>query len=446
LPGDFHSSRPLIDREVQRSGAADWPLLRRFIAAEDRLAIRMAGHPATAGLYEFLRFGMKQAWACLFGGAMVLLLIATYLWYPPSAPLARYDFLLLASLAIQAALLALRLETVEEAKVIFAYHLVGTVMEIFKTSAGSWIYPEPSLFRIAGVPLFSGFMYSCIGSYLCRAWTLFHFEFEAHPPISWLAGLSVAAYANFFAHHYLPDARWVLFVAAGVVLAPTRVYFINWRSPRWMPLLLGLLLVTAFIWLAENVGTYTRTWLYPNQRGGWSMVGAAKFGSWFLLLIISYTLVALIKKPRFRERLGSTRRANADQGIDGPTSRRPQVIYVAAAIVIIAAGLLWRWPGLGLPPPVAKYGGSVLWGAMVFFVVAAVVPSMKLAIAACVAALVAAGVEASQLVHVGWLDDVRATVIGALLFGRTFTWWDIASYWVGIAGAYASTALARRSL
>ena len=42
-------------------------------------------------------------------------------------------------------MLAFRLETWEEAKVIFVFHVVGTAMEIFKTSVGSWIYPEPSL-------------------------------------------------------------------------------------------------------------------------------------------------------------------------------------------------------------------------------------------------------------------------------------------------------------
>jgi uncharacterized membrane protein YoaT (DUF817 family) len=257
----------------------------------------MARRPLTAALYEFLRFGVKQAWACLFGGLMVGLLIATHFWYPRGAPLARYDFLFLAAVSLQILLLAFRLETLEEAKVIFAYHVVGTVMEIFKTSVGSWIYPEPSFFHVAGVPLFSGFMYSCIGSYICRAWTLFHFEFRAHPPMSWLAVLSAAIYLNFFSHHYIVDLRWLLFAASAVLFARTRIYFINWRSRRWMPLLVGLLLVTAFIWLAENIGTYTRTWLYPSQRDGWSMVGAGKFGSWFLLLIISYTLVALIKKP-----------------------------------------------------------------------------------------------------------------------------------------------------
>jgi uncharacterized membrane protein YoaT (DUF817 family) len=288
------------DTTTARSGASAWPILRHFIDAEARIGARMRRRPASAAIYEFLRFGMKQAWACLFGGMMIFLLIATHLFYPQEAALARYDFLFLAALFLQVSLLGFGLETIEEAKVIAAYHVVGTVMEIFKTSVGSWVYPEECFFRIAGVPLFSGFMYSCIGSYLCRAWTLFHFEFKAHPPTAWLVALSVAIYVNFFAHHYLPDMRWALFIAAAILFARTRVYFVNWRAHRWMPLLLGLVLVTAFIWVAENVGTFTKTWLYPSQRTGWSLVSAGKFGSWFLLLIISYTLVALIKKPMER--------------------------------------------------------------------------------------------------------------------------------------------------
>jgi uncharacterized membrane protein YoaT (DUF817 family) len=65
-----------------------------------------------------------------------------------------------------------------------------------------------------------------------------------------------------------------------------------------MPLLLGLILVSLFIWLSENIGTYTKTWLYPAQLHGWSMVSISKLGSWYLLLIISYTLVSLITKPQ----------------------------------------------------------------------------------------------------------------------------------------------------
>src|SRR5690606_41925428 len=40
------------------------------------------------------------------------------------------------------------------------------------------------------------------------------------------------------------------------------------------------------------------SWLYPSQRLGWSMVGIEKLGSWFLLLIISYTLVSLVNPPQ----------------------------------------------------------------------------------------------------------------------------------------------------
>jgi len=148
----------------RRSAAANWAPLARFIAADERIAQWAGKRPATAFLYEFVRFGLKQGWACLFGGAMVGLLIATSLWYPHDAPLSRYDFLFLAALAIQIAMLAFRLETFEEAKVILIFHIVGTLMELFKTAVGSWIYPEAAFFRVGGVPLFSGFMYASMAA------------------------------------------------------------------------------------------------------------------------------------------------------------------------------------------------------------------------------------------------------------------------------------------
>ena len=96
----------------------------------------------------------------------------------------------------------------------------------------------------------------------------------------------------------MPDLRWLLFALAGWLFFRTRVYFRVWRHHRSMPLLLGLALVSLFIWFSENIGTFTKTWLYPSQRHGWSMVSIDKFGSWFLLLIISYTLVSLVNAPR----------------------------------------------------------------------------------------------------------------------------------------------------
>jgi len=157
--------------------------IKGAVAALDARARPWAARSRWRGwAYEFLLFGLKQAWACLFGGLMLALLVGTRLLWPADAALHRYDFLVVAALAIQFGLLALRLERPDEALVILIFHVVGTVMEVFKTAHGSWVYPEPSLMRIGGVPLFSGFMYACVGSYIARAWRLFDIRFEQYPP------------------------------------------------------------------------------------------------------------------------------------------------------------------------------------------------------------------------------------------------------------------------
>lgn len=272
-------------------------------------------------VYEFVRFGLKQAWACLFAAVMLVLLLATYALYPKGAALTRYDFLVLAAFGVQIAMLWLKLETLEEAKVILAFHVVGTVMEIFKTSVGLWIYPEPSLLRIGGVPLFTGFLYAAVGSYIARCWRLFDFRFRQHPPLWALALLALGIYANFFAHHYVTDGRGVLFALTAALFWRTTIDFKIWRVHRQMPLLLGFALVALFIWFAENIDTFTAAWVYPHQRHGWAMVGVAKLGSWFLLMIISYTLVAALNgiepavTPRPGSRAGVRRGSPGDLGL-----------------------------------------------------------------------------------------------------------------------------------
>ena len=270
----------------------------RFTAIRLRLEALEFGSPWAAGFYEFLLFGFKQGWACLFGGLLLGLLILTHLFYPVHAILSRYDFLVIAALAIQIAMLATRLETWEEARVILVFHAVGTAMEIFKTSMGSWIYPEESLLRIGGVPLFSGFMYAAVGSYLARIWRIFDFRFTHHPPLWATALLATGIYVNFFTHHYVTDMRWVLIGVAALLFGRTVVWFTPWRKPRPMPLLLGFFLVAVFIWFAENIGTLARAWTYPHQAGAWTPVMPEKLVAWFLLMLISYVLVSIVHRPQ----------------------------------------------------------------------------------------------------------------------------------------------------
>lgn len=287
-----------MQRQRRDSAARIWAPLARFTEAEARLGAWAERRQATLVLYELTRFGIKQGWACLFGGLMLALLLGTHFLYPRGAWLARYDFLVIAAVAVQAAMLAFKLETLEEAKVILVFHVVGTAMEVFKTSVGSWIYPEPSLMRVGGVPLFTGFMYAAIGSYIARCWRLFDFRFTHHPPLRAMGLLAAGIYVNFFAHHYVIDARLALFALTALLLGRTWVHFKVWRVHRRMPLLMGFALVALFIWFAENIGTFAAAWVYPHQRQAWAMVGLGKLGAWFLLMIISYVLVALVNRPR----------------------------------------------------------------------------------------------------------------------------------------------------
>lgn len=267
---------------------------------DQRVALRerYVTGPLSLVIYEFISFGIKQGWACLFGGLMLLLILLTFLLYPTNAPLARYDVLTIGAVIIQFGLLVFRLETWNEAKVIFVFHFVGTVMEVFKTQVGSWVYPEAGILKIAEVPLFSGFMYACVGSYIARVWRLFDFRFDRFPPL-WLQGVfAILIYLNFFFHHYTVDIRLGLFFGAAILYGRCLIWFKPDEEHRPMPLLLGFSLVAFFIWVAENIGTYTRTWAYPNQEAGWQMVSLDKYGSWFLLMIISFVLVAVLHRVR----------------------------------------------------------------------------------------------------------------------------------------------------
>jgi len=270
-------------------------------AAIDQAALgvlaRMPRGPLADGLIEFLVFGLKQAWACLFGGLMLGMILVTRLWWPDIG-LYRYDFWFVAALGIQLGMIVFRLETLDEARVILIFHLVGTGMEIFKTAVGSWIYPDEALIRIAGVPLFSGFMYACVGSYMARIQRIFDIGFTRYPPVWMTVLLATGIYVNFFTHHYFYDFRWGLLAAIALLYGRSWMHYRVFRFRHRMPMLLAFLLVALFIWIAENIGTWSRAWIYPNQASGWAPVSWSKLGSWYLLMLISVVLVTLVHPPR----------------------------------------------------------------------------------------------------------------------------------------------------
>jgi len=249
-------------------------------------------------LVEFFVFGLKQAWACVFGGALLAVIFAARLWYPDDAVLARNDFLTLAAVAIQIVMIATKLETWRELRVVVLFHVVGTVMELFKTDVGSWVYGADGFLRIAGVPLFSGFMYAAVGSYLVRVYRLFDLRFTRYPPVWATAVLAGLIYLNFFTHHFIWDLRWVLLIAVALLFARSVMHFRVFRRVYRMPVLLAFALVALFIWFAENIATFSQAWSYPDQEDGWQLVSITKLVSWFLLMIISVVLVTWVYPPK----------------------------------------------------------------------------------------------------------------------------------------------------
>ena len=275
-----------------------------MLRAVDAHFVNVAARPELAGvrraLIEFLYFGAKCARACLFAGlffgAVFLVPRGGLLGVP------RYDLLLVIAVAIQGWMLWAGLESRDEVKAITLFHLIGFCLEVFKTSPaiGSWSYPDFGYTKLFGVPLFSGFMYAAVGSYIIQAWRLFDLRIRHHPPYWMATAMAVAIYANFFTHHFIGDYRWYLAAIALGLYARTMVIFRPYDRDRTMPLLLSFVLIGFFIWLAENVSTFFSIWRYPDQLGAWTTVHWSKWSSWSLLVVMTFTIVANLKHIKER--------------------------------------------------------------------------------------------------------------------------------------------------
>ncbi len=247
---------------------------------------------------EFCMFGIKEARACLFAGLFFCALFTSHKLNGWGIP--RYDLLLLIAICIQGWMLHAKLETWDEFKAIMVFHVIGLALEIFKTSMGSWAYPEFAYSKVFGVPLYAGFMHAAVASYIIQAWRLLDVRIERHPPYWMAAVIAILIYANFYTHHFIGDYRWHLIALACGLYARTTVMFRPYDRERRMPLLLGFVLIGFFIWIAENISTFMGAWRYPNQIGAWALVHVGKWSSWSLLAMMTFIIVVELKHIKER--------------------------------------------------------------------------------------------------------------------------------------------------
>jgi uncharacterized membrane protein YoaT (DUF817 family) len=229
----------------------------------------------------------------VFPASIFLMLILSKLIHIPFLP--RYDFLLIVCVSIQAIMYFTKLETTSELLVITMFHLLGLIMEIYKVSMGSWSYPEFAYTKVGDVPLYSGFMYASVGSFVCQAWRWFDLRIENWPGIFISASISLAIYVNFFTHHYIYDMRWLITALLLLAFWKTRWVFKPANAERKFPMVLSFLLIGFFIWIGENIATFFGAWKYASQHEGWKMVSLGKISSWFLLCVLSIVMVVQLK-------------------------------------------------------------------------------------------------------------------------------------------------------
>jgi uncharacterized membrane protein YoaT (DUF817 family) len=243
---------------------------------------------------RFAVFATNEALSSVFALSVFAWLALSKFVHVPGLP--RYDLILLLCVAVQIALVKVGWETWDELKVICCFHVLGLALEMFKVQHGAWAYPEPAYLKFRGVPLYSGFMYASVGSYLCQAWRRFSLRLLRPPSLSAAMPAAFAIYINFFTELILPDIRWLLLGVVLLVYWRTKVSFKVYDRRFRMPMVQSFLLIGFFIWIAENICTRLGAWRYPYQANGWTLVHGSKIGSWCLLVILSFVLVAALKE------------------------------------------------------------------------------------------------------------------------------------------------------
>lgn len=113
-----------------------------------------------------------------------------------------------------------------------------------------------------------------------------------------------------------------------------------------------------------------------------------------------------------------------------PRSRTKLAAQVAA---LVALGLGSRWPHL--PEFCILYVGDVLWGALFFTLAAWLAPRATALRLCCCATATVEAIELGQLYQAPWVQEIRATALGGLLLGHSFSWSDLLCVALGTSAA-----------
>jgi hypothetical protein len=107
-----------------------------------------------------------------------------------------------------------------------------------------------------------------------------------------------------------------------------------------------------------------------------------------------------------------------------------RLIYLVILIIIICIGLYSR--GMtGVITEIIDFK-DVIWAMMIYFLFRIVFLEWSMKKTAIAGISFSFLVEASQLYHAYWIDQLRSTFLGGLILGTSFVWGDLVAYLFGI--------------
>jgi hypothetical protein len=112
--------------------------------------------------------------------------------------------------------------------------------------------------------------------------------------------------------------------------------------------------------------------------------------------------------------------------------RSMRISYLIAIVITILLGLASRKYSDLLLLFVAQNAGDAFWAMMVYFGVRFLLVRKSLITAIGLSFLFCFGIEFSQLYQEDWINQLRGTLLGALILGKGFLTVDLIRYTVGI--------------
>jgi glycopeptide antibiotics resistance protein len=111
--------------------------------------------------------------------------------------------------------------------------------------------------------------------------------------------------------------------------------------------------------------------------------------------------------------------------------------YFLAVVITILLGLASRKFSHLLFSFLAENAGDVLWAMMVYFGVRFLFLKKNMLTAIFLSFLFSFGIEFSQLYQEDWINQIRGTILGALILGKGFLTVDLIRYTTGIVIAFS---------